>query len=223
MTNVRCHLSIKKYAPKHRTVAFYPRCCHDNELYISTLDKGSILRTWERVTLEKKVTLIASHQLNSVGGPEGKRESAYISPGQREVQVIFCTDIPSQKAPPLRGAGLVQVRERFCHPLPQRTLQADHSVQEDQPPFTEREKWGGEKKRREVFTDCLLCASHCARCCESGIRGPRDCAAPTGCSIMRQQWGHLIQSSAYSSEIGGTQNLPCKEIIRNRKNSSINL
>lgn len=75
----------------------------------------------------------------------------YISPGQRAVHVIFCTDIPSQKAPPLRGAGLVQVRERFCHPLPQRTLQADHSVQEDQPPFTERQKWGGEKKRGERF------------------------------------------------------------------------
>jgi hypothetical protein len=73
----------------------------------------------------------------------------YISPGQRAVQVIFCTDIPSQKAPPLRGAGLVQVRERFCHPLPQRTLQADHSVQEDQPPFTERQKWGGEKKKEK--------------------------------------------------------------------------
>ena len=88
-----------------------------------------------------------------------------VSPGQRAVQVIFCTDIPSQKAPPLRGAGLVQVRERFCHPLPQGTLQADHSVQEDQPPFTERKKWGGEKKKKkkkwkEVFTDCLLCASH---------------------------------------------------------------
>lgn len=93
-----------------------------------------------------------------------ERKSTHISPGQRAVQVIFCTDIPSQKAPPLRGAGLVQVRERFCHPLPQGTLQADHSVQEDQPPFTEREKWGGEKKkkkeRKEVFTDCLLCASH---------------------------------------------------------------
>lgn len=73
----------------------------------------------------------------------------HISPGQRAVQVIFCTDIPSQKAPPLRGAGLVQVRERFCHPLPQGTLQADHSVQEDQPPFTEREKWGGEKKKKK--------------------------------------------------------------------------
>ena len=144
--NVQCHLSIKKYAPKHCTVVFHPCCCHDNELYISTLDKCSILRTWERVTLEKKVTLIVSHQLNSVGGSEGKRESAYISPGQREVQVIFCTDIPSQKAPPLRGAGLVQVRERFCHPLPQRTLQADHSVQEDQPPFTERENGEGRKK-----------------------------------------------------------------------------
>lgn len=75
-----------------------------------------------------------------------REESVYISPGQREVQVTFCTDIPSQKAPPLRGAGLVQVRERFCHPLPQRTLQADHSVQEDQPPFTERENGEGRKK-----------------------------------------------------------------------------
>lgn len=57
-------------------------------------------------------------------------------PGQSEVQEIFCTDIPSQKAPPLRGAGFVQVRDLFCHPLPQRALQVDHSVHEDQPPFT---------------------------------------------------------------------------------------
>lgn len=139
-------------------------------------------------------------------GQKGKREATHISPGQREVQVIFCTDIPSQKAPPLRGAGLVQVRERFCHPLPQRTLQADHSVQEDQPPFTEREKWGGEKERREVFTDCLLCASHCAGCCEFGIKGPRDPADPTVRSIMRQQWGSArLYPSVYSSDRRGTQ------------------
>lgn len=50
--------------------------------------------------------------------------------------MTFCTDMPSQKAPPLRGAGLVQVRERFCQPRPQRVLQLDHSVHEDQPPFT---------------------------------------------------------------------------------------
>lgn len=139
----------------------HPCSCYYNEFHVSPLDQGSILRMWEMVALGRTFMWDASHQLSSVGGIEGKRESTYISPGQREVQVIFCTDIPSQKAPPLRGAGLVQVRERFCHPLPQRTLQADHSVQEDQPPFTEREKWGGEKKKgKEVFTDCLLCASH---------------------------------------------------------------
>lgn len=114
------------------------------------LDKGSILRT-QKSTLGRVLILNASHQLKCVGGPEGRRESAHISPGHRAVQVIFCTDIPSQKAPPLRGAGLVQVRERFCHPLPQRTLQADHSVQEDQPPFTEREKWGGEERKERGF------------------------------------------------------------------------
>lgn len=58
--------------------------------------------------------------------------------------MIFCTDMPSQKAPPLRGAGLVQVRERFCQPRPQRALQLDHSVHEDQPPFTaeHQQLWG---------------------------------------------------------------------------------
>lgn len=68
----------------------------------------------------------------------------HISPGQREVQVIFCTDIPSQKAPPLRGAGLVQVRDRFCQPRPHRALQFDHSVHDDQPPLTAKHKhaWG---------------------------------------------------------------------------------
>lgn len=57
-------------------------------------------------------------------------------PGHSVLQVLFCTDMPSQKAPPLRGAGFVQVRERFCTPRPQRTLQGDQSVHEDQPPFT---------------------------------------------------------------------------------------
>lgn len=170
---------------------FHPRSCYYSEFHISTLDKGCILRTWERITLGRKVIFSASHQLNRVGGWEGKRESTHISPGQREVHVIFCTDIPSQKAPPLRGAGLVQVRERFCHPLPQRTLQADHSVQEDQPPFTEREKWGGEKKRREVFTDCLLCASHCAKVLWVWHPGTKRPCRPT---LATRSWGN---SGAY--------------------------
>ena len=60
--------------------------------------------------------------------------------GQSALQVIFCTDMPWQKAPPLSGAGLVQVRERFWTPRPQGTLQGDHSVHSDHPPFTtERE------------------------------------------------------------------------------------
>lgn len=57
-------------------------------------------------------------------------------PGQRVVQALFCTFWPSQKAPPLRGVGLVQVRLRFCQPRPQLVLQPDHCVHVDQPPFT---------------------------------------------------------------------------------------
>jgi hypothetical protein len=59
-------------------------------------------------------------------------------PGHNVVQAIFCMLCPSQKAPPLSGAGLVQVRVRFWYPRPQRLLHTDHSVQVDQPPFTER-------------------------------------------------------------------------------------
>lgn len=131
------------------------------------------------------------------------------------MQVIFCTDIPSQKAPPLRGAGLVQVRERFCHPLPQRTLQADHSVQEDQPPFTEREKWGGEKKRRKVFTDCLLCASHCARCCELGIQGPTNSADPHWLLHLEATVGLHPCPSVYSSDMRRhTDDFLCRKIMK---------
>ena len=61
-------------------------------------------------------------------------------PGHNVVQAIFCTLCPSQKAPPLSGAGLVQVRVRFWYPRPQRLLHTDHSVQVDQPPFTGRRK-----------------------------------------------------------------------------------
>lgn len=71
-------------------------------------------------------------------------------PGHKVLQVLFCTDMPSQKAPPLRGVGLVQVRERFCTPRPQRTLQGDQSVHDDQPPFT------GVKGQKENGAFCSL-------------------------------------------------------------------
>lgn len=59
-------------------------------------------------------------------------------PGQMVVQAVFWKAWPSQKAPPLSGVGLVQVRVRFCQPRPQRLEQGDHSAQLDQPPFTAR-------------------------------------------------------------------------------------
>lgn len=43
---------------------------------------------------------------------------------------------PSHMAPPLRGAGLVQLLVLFWKPFPQRLLHTDHSVHVDQPPFT---------------------------------------------------------------------------------------
>lgn len=57
-------------------------------------------------------------------------------PGHTVVQAVFWKAWPSQKAPPLSGVGLVQVRVRFCQPRPQRLEQGDHSAQLDQPPFT---------------------------------------------------------------------------------------
>lgn len=60
----------------------------------------------------------------------------WVLPGHTVVQAVFWKACPSQKAPPLSGAGLVQVRVRFCQPRPQRLEQGDHSAQLDQPPFT---------------------------------------------------------------------------------------
>lgn len=57
-------------------------------------------------------------------------------PGHTVVQEVFWKAWPSQKAPPLSGVGLVQVRVRFCQPRPQRLEQGDHSAQLDHPPFT---------------------------------------------------------------------------------------
>lgn len=61
------------------------------------------------------------------------------SPGHSVVQVTLWKGGPSQKAPPFRGAGLVQLRVRRCQPRPHRALHSDHSVHEDQPPLTDRE------------------------------------------------------------------------------------
>ena len=66
--------------------------------------------------------------------------TVHTEPGHRVVQAIFWTLWPSQKAPPLSGAGLVQVLVRFWKPLPHRLLHTDHSVQVDQPPFTEKQE-----------------------------------------------------------------------------------
>lgn len=62
-----------------------------------------------------------------------------MSPGHSVVQVTLWKGGPSQKAPPFRGAGLVQLRVRRCQPRPHRALHSDHSVQEDQPPLTDGE------------------------------------------------------------------------------------
>lgn len=70
--------------------------------------------------------------------PIGRRARVgwWLLPGHTVVQAVFWKACPSQKAPPLSGAGLVQVRVRFCQPRPQRLEQGDHSAQLDQPPFT---------------------------------------------------------------------------------------
>ena len=142
------------------------------------------------------------------------------------MQVIFCTDIPSQKAPPLRGAGLVQVRERFCHPLPQGTLQADHSVQEDQPPFTEREKWGGEKKKKKGKRFLLIAYYVQATCQVLWVGHPgtkRPVGTLTGCPTVWQLWGwSSLHLPVYSSvdHRRDTETLLCKEMMNQRKKSS---
>lgn len=70
---------------------------------------------------------------------EGRDDSGFKSrtlPVHSVVQGSFWMAWPSQGSPPLRGAGLVQLRVRFWKPRPQRLLHADHSVHVDQPPFT---------------------------------------------------------------------------------------
>lgn len=66
-------------------------------------------------------------------------------PGHKGLQASFWIAWPSQMDPPLRGAGLVQLRVLFWKPFPQRLLHTDHSVHVDQPPFTTRAK----KKQQE--------------------------------------------------------------------------
>jgi hypothetical protein len=62
----------KCWYDKHCTEVFHPCFCHYNEFHISTLDRGSSLRSGTRVFLERKVILIVSHRHNSVGGSEGE-------------------------------------------------------------------------------------------------------------------------------------------------------
>lgn len=95
-------------------------------------------------------------------------------PGHSVLQVIFCTDMPSQKAPPLRGAGFVQVRERFCTPRPQRTLQGDQSVHDDQPPFTVCAKGWGEKDDNRLYVWTLACIQEMTIYFQSQKESARD-------------------------------------------------
>lgn len=76
-------------------------------------------------------------------------------PGHSVVHVTLWTGGPSQNEPPFRGAGLVQLRVRRCHPRPHRALHSDHSVQEDQPPLTYIDK-GGKLSGQSVNT--LICS-----------------------------------------------------------------
>lgn len=93
-----------------------------------------MLRTWglDSLLLRGKVP----SQLYRHPRGRGAWEGLWLLPGHTVVQAVFWKACPSQKAPPLSGAGLVQVRVRFCQPRPHRLEQGDHSAQLDQPPFT---------------------------------------------------------------------------------------
>ncbi|KAF2363330.1 hypothetical protein FHG87_005916, partial [Trinorchestia longiramus] len=52
------------------------------------------------------------------------------------VQSIFSKALPRQDAPPLPGGGEVQVRVRFCAPLPHSELHGDHADHGDHEPST---------------------------------------------------------------------------------------
>lgn len=58
------------------------------------------------------------------------------TPGQMEVQSIFCSAVPGHCAPPFSGGGLLQIRDLFWIPLPHRELHSDQADHEDHPPFT---------------------------------------------------------------------------------------
>ena len=99
-------------------------------------------------------------------GEERCRRWRPLVPGHRVAQAVFWTFCPSQKAPPLRGAGLVQLRLLFCQPRPQLALQTDHSVHVDHPPFTGRTEKDWVRERGLPWTHWPRGQSRGQRGCE---------------------------------------------------------
>lgn len=81
-------------------------------------------------------------------------------PGHKGLQASFWMAWPSQMAPPLRGAGLVQLRVLFWKPFPQRLLHTDHSVHVDQPPFTTTAKYSKNRKFWWINFKCLAVSNN---------------------------------------------------------------
>ena len=69
--------------------------------------------------------------------------------GQMVPHVLFCVYSPSHTSPPMRGAGLVQVRRLNCTPCPgpQVTLHSSHSPHSLKLPLAD-----GENKEQYDFT-----------------------------------------------------------------------
>jgi len=65
-----------------------------------------------------------------------RQSSKARKPGQSTVQGTRCDASPTQGAPPLTGAGLSHVLDRFLEPLTHLALHSLHVLHVDQPPFT---------------------------------------------------------------------------------------
>lgn len=148
----------------------------------------------------------------------------HISPGQSSVH-IFCTDISSQKGSTIERSWVGAGPGTFLPSSPTGTLQADHSVQEDQPPFTEREKWEGRRKKKKKGKRFLLIAYYVQATCQVlwvGHPGTKRLVGPPRLPLCGNRGADLVCTSQSTSvdHRRDTENLLCKEMMNQRKKSS---
>lgn len=206
---------------------FHSRSCYYNKFCVSTLDKASFLRTWKMLTLGSRFYWTCHTSSIMVVEKKGKGNLCISHQDREQCRLFSALTFPHKRLHHWEELGwcrsgnvsAILSHREHCRLTTLSRKTSLHSLREKNGEGRRKKK----KERKEVFTDCLLCASHLPGVVSWASRDQETGGTLTSCPTVWQPWGwSSLHLPVYASvdHRRDTENLLCKEMMNQRKKSS---